>query len=118
MSVRVPPSPTPRQRAVLNFVVRYSAANGRPPTLREIGLEFGIRSTNGVKDHLIALERKGLIARDGMVSRGLRVLPAAFGAGTTTYELADLEAYRARLARELAEVDAEIAVRAGRARAS
>jgi repressor LexA len=34
----------------------------------------GIGSTNGVTDHLKALERKGYIQRERLVSRGLRVL--------------------------------------------
>jgi len=45
---------------------------GYPPTLREIGAHMGIRSTNGVNDHLRALERKGYLTREDMKSRALR----------------------------------------------
>jgi repressor LexA len=45
------------------------------PTIREIGLAFGIVSTNGVNDHLRALQRKGFIRMSaGMKSRDLRIL--------------------------------------------
>ncbi len=45
---------------------------GYPPTIREIGKQMGIRSTNGVNDHLKALERKGVLTRDDLKSRALR----------------------------------------------
>lgn len=48
---------TRRQAAVLDFIERRRIA----PTIREIGNALGIRSTNGVSDHLEALERKGRI---------------------------------------------------------
>ena len=48
------------------------ADRGYPPTLREIGEHMGIRSTNGVNDHLRALERKGYLTREDMKCRALR----------------------------------------------
>jgi SOS-response transcriptional repressor LexA len=63
-------APTARQQKVLDFMRSYAAAHGYPPTLREIGAHMGIRSTNGVNDHLRALERKGLIRRRDGLSRG------------------------------------------------
>ncbi|MFO0573006.1 MAG: transcriptional repressor LexA [Polyangia bacterium] len=65
---------TKRQRAVLDYIWRTIRENGYPPTLREIGEELGIRSTNGVNDHLKALERKGYLIREDLKSRALRVL--------------------------------------------
>ena len=65
---------TQRQQAVLAFIVAYRAEHGYPPTLREIGAHMGIASTNGVADHLRALERKGRIRQTDMVSRGIVVL--------------------------------------------
>jgi repressor LexA len=47
---------------------------GMPPTLREIGLQFGIVSTNGVEKHLLALERGGHITRERGKSRGISVM--------------------------------------------
>ena len=40
------------QQRVVDFIVRYVREWGYPPTLREIGKAFRIRSTNGVRDHL------------------------------------------------------------------
>lgn len=63
---------TERQQAVLEFIVESIQDRGYPPTLREIGNHLGIRSTNGVNDHLRALERKGYLTREDMKSRTLR----------------------------------------------
>jgi repressor LexA len=52
---------TERQTRVLAFLHAFIREKGYPPTLREIGAHMGIRSTNGVNDHLRALERKGYI---------------------------------------------------------
>ena len=63
---------TDRQRAVLDYIASSIDDRGYPPTLREIGNHLGIRSTNGVNDHLRALERKGYLTREDMKSRTLR----------------------------------------------
>lgn len=68
--------PTARQIEVLAFIDEHTSASGYPPTLREIGARFGIRSTNGVNDHLLSLQRKGLIERDDHQARSVRVSPA------------------------------------------
>lgn len=63
---------TPRQQQVLEFIRRSIAQRGYPPTFREIGAHMGIRSTNGVNDHLRALERKGYLTREDMKSRAIK----------------------------------------------
>jgi repressor LexA len=63
---------TDRQREILDFITRSIAKRGYPPTLREIGSHFGIKSTNGVNDHLRALEKKGYLHREDLKSRALR----------------------------------------------
>src|SRR5258708_32735483 len=63
---------TDRQQQVLDFIRSSITDRGYPPTLREIGARMGIRSTNGVNDHLRALERKGDLTREDMKSRALR----------------------------------------------
>jgi repressor LexA len=62
---------TDRQKEVLRFIARTAEERGFPPTIREIGEEFSIRSTNGVNDHLKALERKGYLSRCEQQSRSL-----------------------------------------------
>jgi repressor LexA len=65
-----------RQREILDFISASIVERGFPPTLREIGEHFQIRSTNGVNDHLKALEKKGHLRREDLKSRAMRpVLP-------------------------------------------
>ncbi|MBL8948365.1 MAG: transcriptional repressor LexA [Myxococcales bacterium] len=68
----VRPDLTDRQRQALDYITDCLSARGYPPTLREIGEHMGIRSTNGVNDHLKALERKGYLVREELKSRALR----------------------------------------------
>lgn len=65
---------TDRQKEILSFIKDHLSAFGFPPTIREIGAEFKIGSTNGVVDHLKALEKKGCIARHRQRSRALEIL--------------------------------------------
>lgn len=71
---------TQRQREILEFISASIVERGFPPTLREIGEHFNIRSTNGVNDHLKALEKKGHLRREDLKSRAMRpVLPDGNG---------------------------------------
>ncbi len=63
---------TQRQKQVLDFIASSIDDRGYPPTLREIGTHFGIKSTNGVNDHLKALEKKGYLSREDLKSRAMR----------------------------------------------
>src|SRR3954452_21624552 len=65
---------TERQEKILTFIKKSIQDQGYPPTIREIGEHFGIRSTNGVNDHLKALERKGYLVRGELKSRALSVI--------------------------------------------
>lgn len=88
---------TDRQQQVLHYIRQSIHERGYPPTLREIGAHMGIRSTNGVNDHLRALERKGYLTREDMKSRALRprdlepasVSPSAAGVGAPANDLAE-----------------------------
>jgi DNA-binding MarR family transcriptional regulator len=74
-----PPAPehfaplTARQAQVLRFVISYFESHRFSPTIREIGGFMGIRSTNGVVDHLKALDKKGYIERMPLKSRNIIV---------------------------------------------
>jgi repressor LexA len=71
---------TQRQKEILDFISASIVERGFPPTLREIGEHFHIRSTNGVNDHLKALEKKGHLRREDLKSRAMRpVLPDGSG---------------------------------------
>ena len=54
---------TRRQKEILGFIINCIRDHRMPPTIAEIGRHFGIASTNGVNDHLLALEKKGYIER-------------------------------------------------------
>jgi len=62
---------SPKGREILAFIRRVQTTQGAPPTLREIGERFGIRSTNGVRYHLDCLERSGAIQRRPGRARGI-----------------------------------------------
>lgn len=73
---RLSQSLTERQLEILHYIQAYIESHGYPPTIREIGHSMGIRSTNGVNDHLKALVKKGHLDRGSLKSRALR--PSAF----------------------------------------
>ncbi|HET9594994.1 MAG TPA: transcriptional repressor LexA [Anaeromyxobacteraceae bacterium] len=68
---------TDRQLEVLRFIATEIEERGYPPTIREIGEALDIASTNGVNDHLKALEKKGFLQRDPVKSRALIPTSAA-----------------------------------------
>ncbi|MBI4483798.1 MAG: transcriptional repressor LexA [Acidobacteria bacterium] len=69
---------TPRQQRVLDFILERTREDGAPPTLREIGQEFGFRSTGTVRDYLSALEAKGFLKRAHRKARAIDVEEKAF----------------------------------------
>lgn len=72
----------PRQRQVLDAIASHVDQAGIPPTLRELGDALGIKSTNGVADHIKALIKKGYLERgqEGNVrARSLRMTAKATG---------------------------------------
>lgn len=66
--------PSRRQAELLEYLATFRLAQGRPPTVREMGEALGIRSPNGVVMHLKALERKGWIQRERKQARGIKLL--------------------------------------------
>jgi repressor LexA len=81
---------TRRQEDILHYIVTCIRDNGMPPTIAEIGRRFNISSTNGVNDHLVALERKGYIERSSK-ARSIRVTEKGaaglYGAGAAMVPL-------------------------------
>jgi repressor LexA len=69
---------TDRQQQLLYFIEDHLRIHGFPPSIREMADHMGIRSTNGVNDHLKALEKKGYIQRGaGLKSRAISLLSRA-----------------------------------------
>ncbi len=64
---------TVRQESILNYIKEHLEENGYPPTYREIGKQFDISSTFGVKRHIDALAKKGYLNYESNQSRTLSV---------------------------------------------
>jgi repressor LexA len=65
---------TKRQKEIFEFVKRYSAKHGYPPTVRDIGKAIGLTSSSTVHAHLANLEKLGLLKRDPSKPRAIEVL--------------------------------------------
>ena len=65
---------TERQREIYDFIREKISTRGYGPTVREIGAAFGIKSPNGVMCHLKALQRKGIIHREGFSARAIELV--------------------------------------------
>jgi repressor LexA len=65
---------TERQREIYEFIRSKIESRGYGPTVREIGQAFDIKSPNGVMCHLKALEKKGLIIREGFSARAIQLV--------------------------------------------
>jgi repressor LexA len=70
---------TKRQREIFEFIRRYSAKYGYPPTVRDIGKAVGLASSSTVHAHLSNLEKIGLLRRDPTKPRAIELLDRAMG---------------------------------------
>jgi repressor LexA len=68
---------TKRQQEIFDFIKRYSAKYGYPPTVRDIGKAVGLASSSTVHAHLSNLEKVGLLRRDPTKPRALELLDRA-----------------------------------------
>jgi repressor LexA len=65
---------TKRQQEIFDFIKRYSAKYGYPPTVRDIGKAVGLASSSTVHAHLANLERLGMLRRDPSKPRAIELL--------------------------------------------
>ena len=70
---------TKRQQEIFDFIRRYSARYGYPPTVRDIGKAVGLASSSTVHAHLANLEKIGLLRRDPSKPRAIELLDKAVG---------------------------------------
>src|SRR3954462_5807745 len=77
---------TKRQQEIFDFIKRYSAKHGYPPTVRDIGKAVGLASSSTVHAHLANLEKLGLLRRDPPKPRALELLDKASTAVANTVE--------------------------------
>ena len=68
---------TKRQQEIFDFIKRYSAKYGYPPTVRDIGKAVGLASSSTVHAHLANLERIGLLRRDPSKPRAIELFDRA-----------------------------------------
>jgi repressor LexA len=71
---------TKRQQEIFEFIKRYSAKYGYPPTVRDIGKAVGLASSSTVHAHLANLEKVGLLRRDPSKPRAIEMLDRVAGA--------------------------------------
>lgn len=76
------PGLTDRERAVLDFIIRYKTVNdGNSPTIREIGDVLWISSNSLVSHYLTQLQKAGYIRRSETSARYIELV-----GGRYTYE--------------------------------
>jgi repressor LexA len=68
---------TKRQQEIFDFIKRYTAEFGYPPTVRDIGSAVGLASSSTVHAHLSNLERRGMLRRDPTKPRAIELLDRA-----------------------------------------
>ena len=71
---------TKRQQEIFDFIKKYSARTGYPPTVRDIGKAVGLASSSTVHAHLANLEKLGLLRRDPSKPRAIELLDKAVDA--------------------------------------
>jgi repressor LexA len=64
---------TKRQQEIYDFIRRYSAKYGYPPTVRDIGKAVGLASSSTVHAHLANLEKLGVLRRDPSKPRAIEL---------------------------------------------
>ena len=65
---------TKRQKEIFDYIRKYAAKTGYPPTVREIGKAVGLHSSSTVHAHLANLEKLGLLRRDPSKPRAIELL--------------------------------------------
>lgn len=71
--MRSPDALSNRQREILGYIEDFVQDHGYPPAIRQIQEKLDISSTSVVAYNLKALETKGLLKREGKVSRGITI---------------------------------------------
>jgi repressor LexA len=67
---------TRRQCEILQYIAAYKKEHEVGPSIHNIAQHFGFKVDNAAYEHLLALERKGYIARNPAISRSIKILKA------------------------------------------
>jgi repressor LexA len=65
---------TKRQNEVLDYMKKYIASHGYPPTIREIGAALDLSSPATIHAHLSSLEKKNFIRKQDSKNRTIELL--------------------------------------------
>jgi len=65
---------TKRQQEIVDFIKKYSARYGYPPTVRDIGRAIGLTSSSTVHAHLANHVKAGMLRRDPSKPRAIELL--------------------------------------------
>ena len=71
---------TPKQQRIYDFILEFTAQNGYPPSVREIGAAVGLKSPSTVHFHMKSLEEAGVIVKAEGKTRAISVPGAPLGA--------------------------------------
>jgi len=71
-----------RHKKIMEFLTNFVEKNSYSPSIRQIGESIGVKSTSLVDYYLNYLEQEGYIARDGRVSRSIRVFKPVYPASS------------------------------------
>lgn len=66
---------TPKQKQLLEFVLKFQTERGYAPSQQEIARFFGFSSLGTVQNYLTRLERQGALKKDWNARRGIQVVP-------------------------------------------
>lgn len=67
---------TQRQAEILSFLRKFIEENGVPPTHSEIAIQFELKGTYGVRQHLRLMEKKGYLRLSPGKARGIMLTSA------------------------------------------
>lgn len=67
---------TPRQKEILDYIVKFTESAGYSPSYREIAEHFGFTSVATVADHIDSLRQKGLLEKSFNRARSLQLTPS------------------------------------------
>ena len=73
MGTRTADGLSARQKDILSYIEDFMSRRGFPPAIRQVQETLGISSTSVVAYNLKALEGKGMLKREGKVSRGITI---------------------------------------------
>ncbi|NTW71303.1 MAG: transcriptional repressor LexA [Eubacteriaceae bacterium] len=79
-----------KQNEILSYIISEVQRKGYPPSVREICMAVGLRSTSTVHGHLEKLESKGYIKRDPTLPRAIEILGRDMGIGIITKEIVNV----------------------------